>query len=189
MALSCGISRVATMQFGPLFVEQIGGDGDLHQDYAHPSSPDQLNDPLHPNAVQMMTNYTARYARYIADLADLLDGIPEGNGTMLDHTIIPWTSELAHGGHGHDGWPAVIIGGGQRFRTGRWLHYEHDTLTTTTASWVNENNTIGLPPRPPPGLDRAGHGRRHRHRRRSERAAQEGERAGDRSARPAAGLV
>lgn len=145
VALSCGISRVATMQFGPLFVEQIGGSGDLHHDYAHPSSPDQGNDPLHPNAVQMMTNYTARYARYIADLADLLDGIPEGNGTMLDHTIILWTSELAHGGHGHDGWPAVIVGGGQRFRTGRWLHYEHDTLTTTTASWVNDNTTIGLP--------------------------------------------
>jgi len=145
IAMHCGISRVATMQFGPLWVEQIGGAGDLHHDYAHPSSPDQVNDPLHPTAVQMMTNYTAKYAAYIAQLADQLDGIPEGNGTMLDNTIILWVSELAHGGHGHDGWPAVIVGGGSKFRTGRWLHYEHDTLTTTTADWVNDNETIGLP--------------------------------------------
>jgi hypothetical protein len=145
VALSCGISRVASMQFGPLWVEQIGGTGDLHHDYAHPSSPDQVNDPLHPTAVTMMTTYTAKYADYIAQLADKLDAIPEGNGTMLDHTIILWVSELAHGGHGHDGWPAVIVGGGQKFRTGRYLHYEHDTLTTTTASWVDDNSTIGLP--------------------------------------------
>lgn len=145
IALSCGISRVATMQFGPLWVEQLGISGDLHHDFAHPSSPDQLNDPLHGPAVAGMTTYTAKYATYIGQLADLLDSIPEGNGTMLDSTIILWVSELAHGGHGHDGWPAVIIGGGNAFRTGRWLHYEHDTLTTTTASWVNDNTRIGLP--------------------------------------------
>jgi hypothetical protein len=145
IALSCGISRVATMQFGPLWVEQLGISGDLHHDFAHPSSPDQVNDPLHEPAVRGMTTYTAKYASYIANLADMLDSIPEGNGTMLDHTIIFWTSELAHGGHGHDGWPAVIVGGGNKFRTGRWLHYEHDTLTTTTAEWVNDNTTIGLP--------------------------------------------
>ena len=145
VALSCGISRVVSMQFGPLFVEMIGGTGDLHHDYAHVSSPDQVNEPTYGTAVQMMTNYTAQYAELIAQLADKLDAIPEGNGTLLDHTIILWVSELAHGGHGHDGWPAVIVGGGQRFRTGRYLHYEKDTLTTSTAEWVNDNGLIGLP--------------------------------------------
>ena len=130
------------MQLGPLHIEMIGGSGDLHHDYAHPSSPDQLNQPTFAEATRGMTAYTARYARYVAELADKLDAIPEGNGTMLDHTIILWVSELAHGGHGHDGWLVVMVGGGQRFRTGRYLHYEHDTLTTTTASWVD----VATPP-------------------------------------------
>ena len=145
VALSCGISRVVTMQFGPVFVEMINGTGDLHHDYAHVSAPDQVNEPTYGEAVARMTDYTAFYAARIAELADQLDAIPEGNGTLLDHTIILWVSELSHGGHGHDGWPAVIVGGGQKFRTGRWLHYEHDTLTTTTASWVDDNARIGLP--------------------------------------------
>ncbi len=144
-ALTCNLARVVTMQLGPLHIEMIGGSGDLHHDYAHPSSPDQLNQPTFAEATRGMTAYTARYARYVAELADKLDAIPEGNGTMLDHTIILWVSELAHGGHGHDGWPVVMVGGGQRFRTGRYLHYEHDTLTTTTASWVDDNERIGLP--------------------------------------------
>lgn len=144
-ALTCDISRVVTMQFGPLHIEMIGGTGDLHHDYAHPSAPDQVNQPTFTEATRGMTAYTAAYAGYVAELADKLDAIPEGNGTMLDHTIILWVSELAHGGHGHDGWPVVMVGGGQRFRTGRYLHYEHDTLTTTTASWVDDNDRIGLP--------------------------------------------
>lgn len=145
VAMSCGITRVVTMQFGPLHVEMIGGTGDLHHDYAHRSAPYLANEPDYPNAVQMMTNFSAYYAGYAAELADRLDAIPEGNGTLLDNTIILWVSELSDGGHGHDPLPVVILGGGSRFRTGRYLHYARDTLTTTTADWVDGNERIGLP--------------------------------------------
>jgi hypothetical protein len=145
LALSCGISRVVTMQWGQLHVEMIGGTGDLHHDYAHRSAPYLSAEPDYPNAVQMMTNFSAYYAGYAAELADRLDAIPEGTGTLLDNTIILWVSELSDGGHGHDPLPVVILGGGSRFRTGRYLHYPRSTLTTTTASWVDDDELIGLP--------------------------------------------
>jgi hypothetical protein len=145
VALSCGVSRVVTMQWGQLPVEVIGGTGDLHHDYAHRSAPYQVNEPDYPFAVQMMTNYSATYAELAAELADRLDAVPESTGTLLDNTIILWVSELAHGGHGHDPLPVVILGGGNRFRTGRYLHHARATLTTTRASWIDENTRIGLP--------------------------------------------
>ena len=144
-ALQCDISRVVSMQWGQLDVATIGGTGDLHHDYAHPSDPNQSADPQHAMAKTVMTSYTAKYADYIAQLADLLDSIPEANGTLLDNTMILMVSEISHGGHDHDRWPVAIIGGGNFLRTGRYLNYEKDTLTTTTASWVNDDTRIGMP--------------------------------------------
>lgn len=75
--MSCGITRVVTMQWGQLHVEMIGGTGDLHHGYAHRSAPCLSAEPDYPNAVQMMTNFSAYYAGYAAELADRLDAIPE----------------------------------------------------------------------------------------------------------------
>jgi hypothetical protein len=146
VGMSCGITRVVTMQWGQLPVEMIGGTGDLHHDYAHVSDPNNMADPAWPNAANVMTNFTAKYAEYIAALADQLDAIPEATGgTLLDNTMILFVSEISHGGHDHDRWPVVIVGGGNRLRSGLYLNYERDTLTTTTASWVDDDTRIGLP--------------------------------------------
>lgn len=144
-ALACGLSRVVSMQWGQLPVEMIGGSGDLHHDYAHPSDPNQSADPQHAQAKVVMTNFTAKYADYIAQLADKLDAVPEDNGTLLDNTMIAMVSEISHGGHDHDRWPIVIVGGGNMLRTGRYYNFEKQTLTTTTASWVNSDTKIGMP--------------------------------------------
>jgi hypothetical protein len=145
VALSCRMSRVMSLQWGWLPVDMIGGTGDLHHDYAHRSVPGLMNEPTYPLAVEVMSNYTATYATWVAELCDQLDAIPEGNGTLLDHTIVLWVGELADGAHGHDGWPVVMVGGGARFRTGRYLHVAHDTPTTSVSEWDNDEQRIGLP--------------------------------------------
>ncbi|MBA2542517.1 MAG: DUF1552 domain-containing protein [Deltaproteobacteria bacterium] len=144
-ALTCDMSRVITMQFGPLRVDMIGGTGDLHHDYAHPSGPNHVNDPKHPLAKTVMTNYTAKYASFVAELADQLDDVPEANGTLLDNTMIVMMSELAHGDHAHDRWPLMIIGGGNLIRTGRYYNYEKETPTTTLSTNISAEAKIGLP--------------------------------------------
>lgn len=144
-AFRCDLTRIVTMQWGQLHVEMIGGSGDLHHDYAHPSDPNQAADPNHAVAKQMMTRYTAKYAEYVANLADQLDGITEENGTLLDNTMIVMASDISHGGHDHDRWPIMIVGGGNKLNTGKYYNFEKQTLTTTTASWVNDNTLIGTP--------------------------------------------
>lgn len=61
----------------------------------------------------------------IADMAKKLDGIPEGNGTMLDNTLIVYLS-CAGGDHhgGQEDWPFILVGGmAGKLKMGRYLEY------------------------------------------------------------------
>lgn len=145
VALSCGMSRVVTMQWGQVPVEQVGGTGDLHEAYAHRSDPSHSTDPNYALAKTVMTNYTKTYYGFVAQLAAQLRDIVEDNGTLLDNTMIVILSDIANGNHDHEPWPVVIVGGKNHLNTGRYYHMEKETLTTTTASWVNDNTTIGYP--------------------------------------------
>ncbi|RCL34158.1 MAG: DUF1552 domain-containing protein [Verrucomicrobia bacterium] len=61
----------------------------------------------------------------IAEMAGKLDGISEGDGTMLDHTLIVYMS--CSGGDHHGGqadWPFLLVGGSSgRLRMGRYLEF------------------------------------------------------------------
>lgn len=62
---------------------------------------------------------------FVAKMAKHLKSIPEGNGTMLDNTMIVYTS--CAGGQHHDGqkdWPFVLVGGmNNRLKSGRYIQY------------------------------------------------------------------
>jgi hypothetical protein len=66
------------------------------------------------------------HAQRVADLARRLDAIKEGNGTMLDNTLIVWMSDSGEAHHGFCGeWPIVLVGnlGGKLKTAGRFLQY------------------------------------------------------------------
>lgn len=66
------------------------------------------------------------HAERAADLARRLQAIPEGNGTLLDSTLIVYMSDSAESHHGQgDEWPMILIGNlGGRLRTsGRFLEF------------------------------------------------------------------
>ena len=62
----------------------------------------------------------------IAAMATRLKAVPEGDGTMLDNTLIVYTSDNAarHHSHGLD-WPMIVLGniGGKLQSKGRYLAY------------------------------------------------------------------
>lgn len=66
------------------------------------------------------------HVELIAQLAAKLKATPEGDGTMLDNTIIVYTSDNAarHHSHGLD-WPMLVLGnmGGRLKSNGRYLAY------------------------------------------------------------------
>jgi len=51
-----------------------------------------------------------------------LDAIDEGNGTLLDNTLVVWGRELGTTSHAMQPWPTLLVGGAQgALRTGRFL--------------------------------------------------------------------
>lgn len=65
------------------------------------------------------------HLNYIADMAEKLDRIPEGNATMLDNTLIVYMS--CNGGDHHGGqadWPFILVGGmADKLNMGRYIEY------------------------------------------------------------------
>ncbi len=61
----------------------------------------------------------------IAGLTRKLEAVPEGNGTMLDHTVIVYLSDGAEGHHSRCWeWPMIVIGNiGGKLKTGRYIDY------------------------------------------------------------------
>ena len=61
----------------------------------------------------------------IAGLCKKLESIKEGNGTMLDNTVIVYLSDGAEGHHSRCWeWPMVVIGDmGGKLKTGRYVDY------------------------------------------------------------------
>lgn len=61
----------------------------------------------------------------IAGLAAKLKAVPEGDGTMLDNTVIVFLSDAGSQHHtGYENMPLMVLGNlGGAFKTGRYLHY------------------------------------------------------------------
>ncbi|MBI1371758.1 MAG: DUF1552 domain-containing protein [Phycisphaera sp.] len=98
------------------------------------------------------------HMQQIARLADQLDAIPEGDGTMLDHTLIIYMSDAAEAHHSRCWeWPVVMLGDlGGRLRTrGRFLQFpgygnkSHRTIANLYTTLLNaagdRRERFGLP--------------------------------------------
>ncbi len=141
MSLICDLTRVATVQFAT--VQQGGrvfswlGHSEGHHSLSH-SSP---SDPVRRQQLVEIGNW---YASQIAYLCQILDSVPEGDGTVLDNTMIYWCSDISIGSqHTHTDMPLVLVGGGGgALRTGRHLKYQ--------GAWHNDlliamSHAMGVP--------------------------------------------
>jgi len=86
---------------------------------------------------------------YVAQLAYLLaalDAIPEGNGTMLDNTVVLRFSEITRGNtHSHMNDPFVVAGsGGGYFKTGQFISYPDAPEKPHSSLLVSVLNAMGL---------------------------------------------
>jgi hypothetical protein len=111
LSLKCGLTRIATMQFGYGGGKwRFGWQGinmNCHDDVAHRDIGDAGSTPENTARVVLMNQY---YASRVARLARQLDAIPEGNGTMLDNTLVVWANEFGRGDHSLENVPIVFIG-------------------------------------------------------------------------------
>jgi Protein of unknown function (DUF1552) len=116
MALACDLTRVVTFPMGSAGLnwryDWLGISKDSHAEIAHK---DNGKTPAVTDEIIQIGQW---HALHVARLARALDAIPEGDGTVLDNTLIVWGNELATGQHGLDGIPIVLVGkAGGRIRT------------------------------------------------------------------------
>jgi hypothetical protein len=146
MALACDLTRVASLQWSTAVSSTRFdwlGIGTGHHDLSHLGNSD-------PTMLSTITAINTWYAEEVAYLLDKLAAVPEGDGTLLDNTLVVWGNELSRGNtHGHSPVPFVLAGGaGGAFETGRWLEVDghpHNRLLVSIcrAMGLDETDTFG----------------------------------------------
>jgi hypothetical protein len=127
IAFACDLTRVVTFVAPVPEPSELGyaTSSSMHL-FAHESmyGATSCGLPFDPLAEEVITQLGAWYARHFAALLDDLASVPEGDGTLLDHTVVVWCTELATPTHVHHDTFTVLAGGcNDFFQTGRYVRY------------------------------------------------------------------
>ncbi|HET6585489.1 MAG TPA: DUF1552 domain-containing protein [Nannocystaceae bacterium] len=145
LALACGLTNVASIMWssalGSAIFTWLGQDVD-HHSLSHDES-----EAAQAQLVAVNTWYAERFAELLARMK----AVPEGDGTLLDHSVVVWGSELGKG-QPHDcrKIPFVLAGGCHGyFATGRHVAYDgashNDLLLTLCEALDVSTPTFGDP--------------------------------------------
>ena len=145
MAFACDLTRVATMQWNRSVGNQTFpwlGFNDRHHDLSHEGDGNAT-------ARNKITQINRWYAEQVAYQLDALDAIPEGDGTMLDNTLVLWGNELGKGNsHTRNNIPFVLAGNANgQFDMGRYLRFggvtHNNMLLTIAQAFGIERSSFG----------------------------------------------
>ncbi len=112
-ALACDRTRVATLQwsrsFSPIRHQWVGVREDHHTISHRTGAAD----------IRLLHNINRWYGERFADLLGQLAAVKEGDGTLLDNTLVVWGNEAATGNHAASP-PVTLMAGrlGGRIKTG-----------------------------------------------------------------------
>jgi hypothetical protein len=125
-AAASDLTRVMSLQFRVGENDTMSypwlGVSELHHHISHAGDADVV-------AREKMVKIYTWYATMFGKLLGYLDAIPEGNGTVLDNSIVVWGSELGKGNtHDFRRTPFVFAGGaGGKVKGGRYLELPRGT--------------------------------------------------------------
>lgn len=133
MSLACDLTRVASLQWSRSVsnTEHTWVGATRHHDLSHLGDGDQT-------MIDEITSINVWYAEEVKYLLDAMAAIPEGDGTLLDNSIVVWGNELSRGNsHGNHPVPFVTFGSGcGTLDTGKYLTYDrvpHNRLLVSLA--------------------------------------------------------
>ncbi|OWK44412.1 hypothetical protein FRUB_02344 [Fimbriiglobus ruber] len=131
LAFQTDTTRVATLAIGAddasfPGVVTVGYETHCHtlEHQGNASRPEDA-DPIAREACRQIH---AWYTSLFAEMVMTMKGIDEGGSTLLDNTMLLYTSYMADGGHGTEDYPAVLVGNAQgTLKTGRQLSFPKKT--------------------------------------------------------------
>jgi hypothetical protein len=122
-SLACNMTRVATLAFGGInefpWLPDLDFPTGWHDSvHAGPATPDLRAD---------LTSSYGWFAEQFKYLLDSLASVPEGDGTLLDHTLILYANVFSTGAsHDHTGKVYLLAGGANgALQGGRYLSVDH----------------------------------------------------------------
>ena len=124
LAYQADVTRVGTLMMAretsPRTFPQIGVPDQHHTVSHHRNDPDYI-----ARKAKIDTYHVSLLARFL----ETLRNTPDGDGTLLDHSMIVYGGGIGNGNlHEHTNLPCLVAGGGGgRLRGGRHLAYEADT--------------------------------------------------------------
>jgi len=142
MAVACDLTRVVTFNFHTGLDDQrfswLGIEAGYHE-LSHGWDDGWAYDHF--------LNAQVWFSEQIAGFLDRLKAIPEGDGSVLDHSVVLWCSDLANGAeHNHGSTPFVIFGSGDGyFRTGRYIRYNgvsHNDLLISLCHVMGQEDVV-----------------------------------------------
>ena len=121
MALACGLTRIASLMWSHALSAVIFtwlGQSVDHHTLSHDES---------PAAQEQLVAIGRWYAERFAGLLARMEAVVEGDGTLLDHSVVVWGSELGKGQpHDCKQIPFVLAGAANGyFATGRHVAFDH----------------------------------------------------------------
>jgi hypothetical protein len=126
VAFQADLTRVATLM--------IGREGSLRT-YPEIGVPDPHHPLTHhrnnPEWIEKITKVNTFHVDLFAAFVAKLHAMPDGDGTVLDHSILVYGSGISDGDkHTHEDLPILLIGGGGGVQGGRHVIYESGTPMT-----------------------------------------------------------
>lgn len=127
-AMACGLTRVGVVQASihtsELIMSRFMGTPMYEPNFDMRSHQASHYGASHDQTKREYIAYERQAAWWVQQLVYLLDQLaarPEDGGTMLDHSLVLFCTEVCDGNtHGHDDMPFILAGGGSgRIRTGR----------------------------------------------------------------------
>ena len=151
-ALSCGVTRVATLQLGNSGAGGVtpnwGGQEGINinvsaHNICHDYNTDQANNGVQDRRRQLETWWYKQFAYFLQQL----DSIQEGDGTLLDNTLVLWCKPIGYR-HNVSNMMFMTAGGaGGQLQTGRYIDANdqpHNNLLVSCANLMGLNiDTFG----------------------------------------------
>ncbi len=131
LALQTDTTRVATLAIGSdeahfPGVVTVGYEHHCHtlEHQGNAGRPEDA-DPISREALRQIH---AWYTMLFAEMVKTMKSIDEGGSSLLDNTMLLYTSYMADGGHGTKEYPTLLVGkAGGALKTGRQIDYPRDT--------------------------------------------------------------